>query len=282
MILFKRTTDLTNYISALKNKGQTVGFVPTMGALHNGHLSLIQQSKTHCTSTVCSIFVNPTQFNDPKDFEKYPVTIEQDILLLEQAGADILFLPSVEEVYPAGLTSSIHYELGYLENILEGFYRPGHFQGVCQVVHTLLNIVQPDTIFMGRKDYQQCMVVKKLISLYNIHTVMQPGETLREADGLAMSSRNLRLNAESRAKAVAVYQALSFVKQNIRSKSIPQLKQEASEIITNAGFNRIDYVEICDANTLLPVEQANASVPSVALVAAFLDGVRLIDNMVVA
>ena len=281
MILFKRTTDLTNYISALKNNGQTVGFVPTMGALHNGHLSLIQQSKTHCTSTVCSIFVNPTQFNDPKDFEKYPVTIEQDILLLEQAGADILFLPSVEEVYPAGLTSSIHYELGYLENILEGFYRPGHFQGVCQVVHTLLNIVQPDTIFMGRKDYQQCMVVKKLISLYNIHTVMQPGETLREADGLAMSSRNLRLNAESRAKAVAVYQALSFVKQNIRSKSIPQLKQEASEIITNAGFNRIDYVEICDANTLLPVEQANASVPSVALVAAFLDGVRLIDNMVV-
>jgi pantoate--beta-alanine ligase len=280
MILFKRAKDLLNYISGLKNNGQTIGFVPTMGALHNGHLSLIQQSKTNCSSTVCSIFVNPTQFNDPKDFEKYPVTIEQDIRLLEQQGTDVLFLPSVEEVYPTGLTSSIHYELGYLENILEGFYRPGHFQGVCQVVHRLLDIVQPNIIFMGRKDYQQCMVVKKLIELYHIPTVMQPGETLREADGLAMSSRNLRLTAESRQKAVAVYQALSFIKQNIHNKSIPQLKQEAAQIITNAGFSKIDYVEIGDANTLLPVEEA-ADTPLVALVAAFLDGVRLIDNILI-
>ncbi len=279
MILFKRTKDLTNYVLGLKNNGQTIGFVPTMGALHSGHLSLIKQSKTSCTSTVCSIFVNPTQFNDPKDFEKYPVTIEQDIKLLEQAGTDILFLPSVEEIYPAGLTSSTHYQLGYLENILEGFYRPGHFQGVCQVVHRLLDIVQPSIIFMGRKDYQQCMVVKKLIELYNIPTVMQPGDTLREADGLAMSSRNLRLNAESRQKAVAIYQALSFIKQNIHNKSIQQLKQHAASIITNAGFSKIDYVEICDANTLLPVEEATEGAPLVALVAAFLDGVRLIDNI---
>jgi len=282
MIIFKHAQSLAKHILTLHEKGQTIGFVPTMGALHNGHLSLINQSRTTCSSTVCSIFINPTQFNDPKDFEKYPVTIENDILLLERAGTDILFLPSVAEIYPAGLTSPIHYELGYLENILEGFYRPGHFQGVCQVVHTLLKIVVPDYIFLGQKDYQQCMVIQKLISLFSLPVILKPGDTLREADGLAMSSRNLRLSPASRQKAVAVYQALNYIKMHIKTTDIQQLKQDAIQIIEQAGFNKIDYVEICDAATLLPVEEAGNGKPLVVLAAAFLDGVRLIDNIIIA
>lgn len=279
MIIFKQAESLNNHIISLKQKGHSIGFVPTMGALHNGHISLIQQSKTHCTSTVCSIFVNPTQFNDPKDFEKYPVTIENDILLLEKAGTDILFLPSVNEVYPAGLASPVHYELGFLENILEGFYRPGHFQGVCQVVHKLLNIVAPTSIFMGRKDYQQCMVVDKLIQLHHLPVTLEIGDTLREQDGLAMSSRNLRLSPEGRLQATAIYKALSFIKLHLHNKSIAELKQEATQIITLAGFTKIDYVEICDAVTLASTTTVTANTKLVALVAAFLNDVRLIDNI---
>jgi pantoate--beta-alanine ligase len=281
MILFKQVKPLKKYIAGLKNQGKTIGFIPTMGALHKGHLSLIRESRQQCSVTVCSIFVNPTQFNDPKDFEKYPVTIENDILLLEQGGADILFLPSVAEMYPDGLTSPVHYELGYLENILEGFYRPGHFQGVCQVVHRLLDVVEPGTLFLGRKDYQQCMVIKKLIELYNIPTMLQIGNTLREADGLAMSSRNLRLLPEDRKKATAIYGALNYIKTEMYAKSIEELKQLATHIIMEAGFSKIDYVEIGDAGTLLPVNQANSGTKLVALVAAFLNNVRLIDNMII-
>jgi pantoate--beta-alanine ligase len=281
MILFKEAKSLDKYIEDSKKKGLTIGFIPTMGALHSGHLSLVKQGKTACKLTVCSIFVNPTQFNDPKDFEKYPITIENDIRLLEQAGNDVLFLPSVDEVYPAGLISALHYELGYLENILEGFYRPGHFQGVCQVVHTLLNIVKPNAIFMGRKDYQQCMVIKKLIELYHIPTALQIGVTLREPDGLAMSSRNLRLTPGNRPNASAIYQALKHIQLNTGNRPLEVLKREAIELITAAGFAKVDYVEICDAGTLIPMEAVSGITPMVALAAAFLDGVRLIDNMVV-
>ncbi len=282
MIIFKHAKNLADYILTLKAKGQTIGFVPTMGALHQGHLSLVTQSKTTCASTVCSIFVNPTQFNDPKDFEKYPVTIENDILLLERAGTDVLFLPSVTEIYPAGLTSSIHYDLGNLENILEGFYRPGHFQGVCQVVHTLLSIVTPDYIFLGQKDYQQCMVIQKLIQQVGLPVVLKAGETLREPDGLAMSSRNLRLTNSGRQNATAIYKALIHIKTNINAMAIEPLKLDAMEIIKRAGFAEIDYVEICDATTLLPLKTTNGKVRTVALAAAFLDGVRLIDNVIIA
>ena len=146
-------------------KGKTIGFVPTMGALHAGHISLIKASKNENPITVCSIFVNPTQFNDPKDFEKYPVTIEKDIDMLKEAGCDVLFLPSVEEMYPEGIVTENHYDLGYLETILEGKFRPGHFQGVCMVMQRLLKIVSRIDLYLGQKDYQQCMVIKRLIEL---------------------------------------------------------------------------------------------------------------------
>jgi len=278
MIIFKKGLPLQNRLKQLKNINKKIGFVPTMGALHNGHLALIEQSKSLDTTTVCSIFVNPTQFNDKKDFEKYPVTIENDIYLLEKASTDILFIPAVDEIYPDGLATNFSYDLGYLETMLEGFYRPGHFQGVCRVMHKLLNIVQPDDLFMGQKDYQQCMVIKRLIELYKIPTQLHLVPTRREESGLAMSSRNVRLSDEAKQKASAIFKALGFIKNNISSLSIDQLKEKATAIILDAGFEKIDYIEICDADSLMPLNKFQQT-KMVALAAAFIEGVRLIDNM---
>src|SRR5215468_2087012 len=174
MVIFKTARDLQGYLDKYRKKGKSIGFVPTMGALHDGHLSLLKSSKSHNTVTVCSIFVNPAQFNDPKDFKKYPTTLEQDIFKLETAGCDILFLPPVEEMYPNGIADKKQYDLGYLDTLLEGKFRPGHFQGVCMAVERLLEIVLPDNLYLGQKDFQQCMVINKLIQLMGkenqIHT----------------------------------------------------------------------------------------------------------------
>ncbi|HLI93830.1 MAG TPA: pantoate--beta-alanine ligase, partial [Puia sp.] len=172
MILFKRAADLTGWLEREKAAGRTVGFVPTMGALHAGHMSLITISKKATAITVCSIFVNPTQFNDALDYEKYPVTLEKDIAMLEQAGTDVLFLPGLAELYPAGIKALEHYDLGELDKVLEGRFRPGHFQGVCQVMSRLLQLVRPDRLFLGQKDYQQCLVIQRLLSLMGLPAVL--------------------------------------------------------------------------------------------------------------
>ncbi len=281
MILYKTVQDIRSQIKTLKEKNQKIGFVPTMGALHEGHLSLIRQSKQHADATVCSIFVNPTQFNDIKDFEKYPITIEKDIMLLEREKVDILFLPTVAEIYPDGTKEVKHYELGYLENILEGKYRPGHFQGVCQVVHRLLEIVQPDALFMGQKDYQQCMVIKKLLEIEHINTNLIIVPTKREEDGLALSSRNVRLSDDAKEEALAIYKTLNHIKNNIQLASFEELTQNGEAYLLNNGFSKVDYVSIADANTLEPVEKYVAGQKLVALIAAFKDPVRLIDNMTI-
>jgi pantoate--beta-alanine ligase len=281
MIIFKKAEALKKHLEKITKSAQSIGFVPTMGALHQGHLALIRESRQHCDVTVCSIFVNPVQFNDPKDFEKYPVTTENDILLLEEEGTDILFLPSVNEIYPGGLAGGIHYNIGYLENILEGHYRPGHFQGVCRVLHRLLDIVNPGSMFMGLKDYQQCMVVKRLLEEHNIPAQLKMVDTLRETGGLAMSSRNLRLSPAARQKALAIYHALTYIKHNIAAFTVERLRQQATRIIIEGGFEKIDYVAICHAGTLQPAGDADKNAPLVALVAAFIDGIRLIDNMLV-
>jgi pantoate--beta-alanine ligase len=264
MILFKKASDLNQYLDQQRSSGATIGFVPTLGALHAGHISLIDISKKTSIRTVCSIFVNPTQFNDPKDFQKYPVTLEKDIALLENAGVDILFLPEVHDMYPDGTKDLETYDLGHLENILEGKYRPGHFQGVCQVMRRLLQLVKPDDLFMGQKDYQQCMVVKRLIHLMGWTINFHRCPIIREADGLAMSSRNVRLDPDQRQRATAIYKALF---------SLPHARQ----ILEEAQF-RIDYIAIADAQTLEPVELGSAG--AVALIAAFQGEVRLIDNMI--
>jgi pantoate--beta-alanine ligase len=278
MIIFKKATALTKYIKSLK-PDTTIGFVPTMGALHQGHLSLIDASKEQCDITVCSIFVNPTQFNDPKDFEKYPITIDHDILLLTHHDTSILFLPSVNEIYPDGTTNLPQFELGELENILEGKYRPNHFQGVCQVMNRLLAIVQPDTLFLGKKDYQQCMIISKLIELKQLPINVSIQPTMRENDGLAMSSRNTRLSVEGRKKAVALYHTLSYINEHRIEKDIASLIEEANLKLLAAGFEKTDYIIIADAKTLKSLGKINKPTEAVILAAAYLEGVRLIDNM---
>ncbi len=281
MIIFHQIGSLQDHINKERQKGKKIGFVPTMGALHQGHLSLISRSRQESDVTVCSIFVNPTQFNDPKDFEKYPITTSQDIRLLIKAETDILFLPSVEEIYPKGTQVDVHYDLGYLETILEGAHRPGHFQGVCQVVHRLLDIVQPDKLFLGQKDYQQCMVLTKLVELISSPTRVIIGETVREENGLAMSSRNLRLSDDQRQKATTIFHVLSAIKTQGSDKTVAELTSEAEKTLLSNGFNKVDYVAIADAETLEllePGEVPSNNKPLVALVAAFMGEVRLIDN----
>jgi len=256
-----------------------------MGALHAGHISLIDISKGATDTTVCSIFVNPTQFNDPKDFQKYPITIENDIFLLEQAGVDVLYLPEVPDIYPNGTKDLEIYDLGSLESLLEGAFRPGHFQGVCQVMRRLLEAVLPDQLFMGQKDYQQCMVVHRLLEIIGLPTRLVPCPIIREKDGLAMSSRNMRLSEDQRRTAVTIYQTLMGIKEGWqKGEKTVSLIQSATTLLERNGF-RVDYVSIANPLTLEPVP-GTISAPSgqarpsaVALVAAFLGEIRLIDNM---
>jgi len=279
MIVYKKVEQLSNNIEKLKQKGLKIGFVPTMGALHNGHISLVELSKKANDVSICSIFVNPTQFNDPRDYEKYPVTVEQDLLMLEKSGVDIVFLPSVNEIYPAGYNANQHYALDYLETILEGRYRPGHFQGVCKVMDRLLQIVRPDNLYLGQKDYQQCMVIKKLIELKAFDTTINIGPTKREKNGLAMSSRNMRLSEKAKEDAAVIYKSLLSIKENIQPGPLSHLKEDTVRSIVSAGFEKVDYVEICYADTLELIEEWDGKTPLVALCAAFIEGVRLIDNM---
>lgn len=269
-------------ISALHtvlNTEKKIGFVPTMGALHNGHLSLIEASKKETEITVSSLFVNPTQFNDINDYNKYPVTIENDIRLLEKHQTGILFLPAVTEIYPDGMQQKLHYELGYLENILEGKYRPGHYQGVCQIVHRLLQIVKPQILFLGRKDYQQCMVLQKMITQLHIPVSINIIKTVRETNGLAMSSRNLRLTKEQQHQATAIYQTLCFIKENKSMLPVDELVKIAADKLLQSGFESVDYAAIADAATLQPLQKIEVSTKAIALIAATLNGVRLIDNL---
>lgn len=283
MILYKKITDLHKYLDTQRQNGKSIGFVPTMGALHDGHLSLIEEAKKENDLVVCSIFVNPTQFNDPRDFEKYPVTIDRDIALIEPAGCDVLFLPVVQEMYPVGVKTGRHYDLGYLETLLEGKYRPGHFQGVCMVVHRLLEIVMPDNLYLGQKDYQQCMVITRLAELLHLSDKIKINicPTLREPDGLAMSSRNMRLSKEERQKAVTIYQCLIEIKEQLKQGELHQLKEKVLSRLVQAGF-KPDYAEIADAANLQPAETWDGKQQLVALIAAYLNEVRLIDNMILA
>ena len=278
MIIFRKAADISSFIREKGVVAKAIGFVPTMGALHAGHISLVEMSKLADGFTVSSIFVNPTQFNDKKDFEKYPSTIERDIDMLEKAGCDALFLPNLTEMYPEGTNNDAHYDLGYLETILEGKYRPGHFQGVCQVVDRLLDIIQPSRLYLGQKDYQQCMVLKKMASSLYPKTEIIIAATMREPDGLAMSSRNMRLNEQEKKQAVKISETLSFIKQEIRKGYLEDIKERARQYLTTEGF-KVDYVEIADAETLEPVENNDGKTALVALIAAFVNGVRLIDNM---
>jgi len=277
MIIFKQVAPLSSHLQQQKNQGRKIGFVPTMGALHQGHLALIETSRKENDLVVCSIFVNPTQFNNQNDFQNYPSTLENDIHQLALAGCSILFLPATGEIYPPDHLKK-HYELGEIEHQLEGHYRPGHFQGVCQVVDRLLDIVDPHRLYLGQKDFQQCMVIQKLLQLTGRESsiAIKIVPTVREADGLAMSSRNLRLDARQRQLAAALYQELSGVRERLESTPLAQLKEEAINNLVKKGFE-VDYFEIAEAGTLHSAKSKENKL--VVLVAATVGEVRLIDNL---
>ncbi len=259
---FHTQDDLKIY---LKTSGGTIGFVPTMGALHAGHLALIETAKEQCDLVVCSIFVNPTQFNDPTDFEKYPKTLTSDLHLLTEMGCDVVYTPEVGDLYPTGMANLPHYPLGRLEELLEGAHRPGHFQGVCVVVDRLLQAVKPDNLYMGQKDFQQIAVVRRMLEITDSQVQLIACPTVREASGLALSSRNTRLSAEQKNQALAIYQGF-----NSPSAAAFEAKLIAS------GFDSVDYVACCDPLTL--ENKPWGERPCQLLVAAFIGGVRLIDN----
>ena len=278
MLIIKKSNDLSKYLGNSSLDGMSVGFVPTMGALHQGHMSLIKQARQQDKITVCSIFVNPTQFNDPKDFEHYPKTIEQDIYMLEKEKCDVLFLPEVLDIYPEGTDNLRHYQLGYLETVLEGKFRPNHFQGVCQVMNRLMAIVNPDHLYLGQKDYQQCMVITKLLNIIQSKAGIIIVPTLREPDGLAMSSRNRRLDETEREKAPVIFKALSFIKKNIQPGVPFPVLEKAREMLIQHDLVP-DYIEVANADTLELVTDWDGKTKLVALIAAFMGKVRLIDNL---
>lgn len=278
MILYNQIQQLMAELTNRRRKGFSIAFVPTMGALHQGHISLLEKVKATNTIIVSSIFVNPTQFNEAGDFEKYPKTIDKDVYKLEKAGCDILFLPTVKEMYPNGIIQHKEYNLGYLDTVLEGASRPGHFKGVCQVMERLLSIVQPDRLVLGQKDYQQCMVITKLVLLSETPIEILIGDTLREYDGVAMSSRNLRLSEDARSKAPLIYKTLVWIKQQIKTGNLQSIKKQAADNLNAGGF-KTDYVEIANAASLMIVDEWEGNTALVILIAAFIDDVRLIDNM---
>jgi pantoate--beta-alanine ligase len=279
MLILKHTKDIDNQYKRWKKNGQKIGFVPTMGALHSGHISLIKASKKQSNITICSIFVNPTQFNDPTDFANYPVTLSADIEQLEAAGCDVLFLPTVAEIYPNGTAIKRHVNFGFMAKTLEGEHRPGHFQGMAQVVERLLRIIQPDVLFMGLKDYQQQLIVTELISKKKLNTKLVACPTEREKDGLAKSSRNVRLDKKSRQLAVELHKSLQLAKQKVslKANSIAQVQAlVAAQLEAHKGIT-LEYFALRNAKTLaLPKSKREKLV---ALVAAKIGGVRLIDNM---
>ncbi len=280
MFIFKQTKDLKKILEQLRSKHKKTGFVPTMGALHEGHISLIDKAKKENDLVVCSIFVNPKQFNDANDFKLYPKTPEKDILLLTKAGCDVLFMPEVEEIYPPGLKMDEQYDLGYLETVLEGKYRPGHFQGVCRVMNRLLQIVLPEQLYLGQKDYQQCLIIERLLYLTGIKVKIVICPTLRESEGLAMSSRNRRLSEEEKKNARAIFEALTFIRNQMKPGRVDRILSDAGKILIENGLIA-DYVEIACAEDLQTLKIWNGHTPIVALIAAFMGNVRLIDNMII-
>ena len=270
-------SDLISLIESLKQEGKKIGFVPTMGALHQGHLSLLKEGKKHGLDVmIASIFVNPKQFNHAEDLEKYPRNLSHDQELLTSVSCDFLFAPDAAEMYPENHQDP-HFSFGYLEEILEGAFRPGHFRGVGIIVSKLLTLVQPDRLFMGEKDLQQCRVISSLISQMELpQEMLITMPTIREESGLAMSSRNMRLTENGKKIATEIYQTMIWVKENFLELDWETLMNTGKERLEKAGFE-VEYFEIRHKNSLLQLQ--NKSQPGVVLVAATIEGVRLIDNL---
>lgn len=272
-------SELSSLLGDEREKGKCIGLVPTMGALHEGHLSLVRTSQQNCDITVVSVFVNPTQFNDPEDLKRYPRTPEKDIALLEKAGCDMVFMPSVEEIYPEKDTRK--FDFGYIETIMEGARRPGHFNGVGQVVSRLFDIVQPQRAFFGMKDFQQIAIIREMVRQmgYSIEIIACP--IVREESGLALSSRNALLDSEHRQNAPLIYATLKKAKTLKESKDVEKLKRWITDTINSNPYLQTEYVEIVDAKTLLVTKKWEETGDKVVCVAVHAGKIRLIDNIVI-
>jgi pantoate--beta-alanine ligase len=285
-MIVTKTIKATQELLDLKRKeGMKIGLVPTMGALHAGHLSLIRRAKAENDFVVCSIFVNPTQFNNKEDLEKYPRTFEADFALLEQEGCDLIFNPEVKEIYPNNNEPLPVYELNGLDAPMEGMFRPGHFQGVCVIVHKLFNIINPVRAYFGEKDFQQLAIVRHITKSLKPDLEIVGCAIVRDVDGLALSSRNMRLSAQERQIAPMIYKTLQQAKSKIETLTeiylTPnQLKQWISDQISSYPPLKPEYIEIVDKITLQPVKNWDGSKELIVCVAVYDGAVRLIDNIV--
>jgi pantoate--beta-alanine ligase len=279
MQIFHTISSLQSFLKSQRLLGHSVGFVPTMGALHQGHLSLIETSKSQNNLTVCSIFVNPTQFNNPHDLAVYPRTLEADCEMLESVGCDAVFAPSAEDMYPN--LPNLKFDFGDLERVMEGQFRPGHFNGVGIVVSKLFNIVQPDAAYFGQKDLQQCAVINRLVKDLSFSLKLNICPTLREKDGLAMSSRNRNLSPEQRLNAPAIHQSLIVAKNILTTGGTPkQAKEYITKRLADINSIELEYFEISDFDTLQPIDEYLEGKTALCI-AAFMGKTRLIDNMII-
>lgn len=278
MEILREREQIYRRVERLRNEGSRIGFVPTMGALHEGHLALLRKAREENDIVVCSIFVNPTQFDDPHDFENYPEDPKTDKSLLEAEGCDILFLPSAREMYPEGVKPSPPYDPGYLARVMEGAFRKGHFEGVITIVHKLLCAVNPDRAYFGQKDYQQLLIIQKMNEELKLGVEVKRVDTQRDERGLALSSRNNRLSEEEQIKAGKIYEMLQYARQQKSELSPGELEKQIFHYLEEKGFE-VEYFSIREANTLRPIDNWNGH-NAVACVAVQLNGVRLIDNIV--
>lgn len=278
MEIFREIKPLRAFLREKNKAGFLIGFVPTMGALHQGHLSLIEASKKQGCFTVCSIFVNPAQFNNAEDLKKYPRTIEDDVKLLEEVKCDVLFAPSAEEVYPH--KSTTYFDFGSLSTTMEGEFRPGHFSGVALVVSKLFHIVEPDHAFFGQKDWQQFTIINQLVKDLNFNIKLHPIKTLREKDGLAMSSRNKRLTEKERNKATIFYQSLLECQARLEAgEKLNQITPFIKSKIEQDEELRLEYLQLADQENLSSLNSVVAPNQAVLCIAGFVGNVRLIDNI---
>jgi pantoate--beta-alanine ligase len=276
MEIFKEIASLKAFLKQFQQPGDSIGFVPTMGALHAGHLALVDASRKENTLTVCSIFVNPTQFNNPGDLAKYPNTLQQDVELLKKVGCDVLFCPTQTEMYPH--QDHIRFDFGFLDKILEGEFRPGHFSGVGLVVSKLLNIVAPQRAYFGQKDFQQTMIVRKLVADLNLDVELKLVRIMREPDGLAMSSRNARLSTDQRKNALVFYEGLQKAKTLLLAgEEFENVKVEVKQFCESQPEIKLEYLALADSTNLSLIKSVTPQ--SILLIAGYAGEVRLIDNL---
>ncbi|OYU83630.1 MAG: pantoate--beta-alanine ligase [Flavobacterium sp. BFFFF2] len=279
MLLFQRKSDLQDHLKSIQGPLVSIGFVPTMGALHDGHLSLMSQSLAQNTYTVVSIFVNPTQFNNRADLDNYPRNLEQDIALMETISSSlILFAPEISEMYTDDAVAET-YDFGGLECQMEGAFRPGHFDGVGTIVYRLFQSVCPTRAYFGEKDFQQLQIIRKLVEQKKLPIEIVACPIFREANGLAMSSRNERLSTHQRAEAALIYKALQEAKDLFKKYPIADIQQQIKTFFSTSSMFQLDYFDIADEETLVPSTTVETGVKYRAFIAVIIDGVRLIDNI---